>query len=131
MQRPRVKVHRPGAHHIREYRRSLPADRRHLLEGYRYTHLARRVGAVGSVGTRTWIVLLIGRDGDDPLFLQFKEAGPSVLEQYAGRPRTAAGAAFDRALAGFAEAYADQNERDHAALEQAVRDGRLAAERGV
>jgi hypothetical protein len=42
-----------------------------------------------------------------------------------------AGAAFDRALAGFAEAYADQNERDHAALEQAVRDGRLAAERGV
>jgi hypothetical protein len=64
---------------LRAYRRSLPVDRRHLLEGYRYTHMARRIG------TRTWIVLLIGRDGDDPLFLQVKEAGPSVLERYAGR----------------------------------------------
>jgi uncharacterized protein (DUF2252 family) len=98
MQRPRVKVHRPGAHHIREYRRSLPADRRHLLEGYRYTHLARRVGGVGSVGTRTWIVLLIGRDGDDPLFLQFKEAGPSVLESTpAARERPITGAGWSRA----------------------------------
>ena len=69
---------------LRAYRRSLPVDRRHLLEGYRYTHMARRVGGVGSVGTRTWIVLLIGRSDDDPLFLQVKQAGPSVLEQYAG-----------------------------------------------
>ena len=48
--------------------------------------MARRVGGVGSVGTRTWIVLLTGRDDDDPLFLQVKQAGPSVLERYAGRP---------------------------------------------
>jgi uncharacterized protein (DUF2252 family) len=203
---------------IRGYRRSLPVDRRHLLEGYRYTHMARRVGGVGSVGTRTWIVLLIGRDVDDPLFLQVKQAGPSVLERYAGSSATAnhgrrvvhgqrlmqadgdiflgwlratwaddtprdyyvrqlwdwkigaevelmsparltvygtlcgwtlaraharsgdriaiaaylgSGKAFDRAIASFAEAYADQNERDHAALEEAVRDGRIAAERGV
>ena len=84
---------------LRAYRRSLPVDRRHLLEGYRYTHMARRVGGVGSVGTRTWIVLLIGRDGDDPLFLQVKQAGPSVLERYAGRERDApiTGGAWSRA----------------------------------
>jgi uncharacterized protein (DUF2252 family) len=203
---------------LRAYRRSLPVDRRRLLEGYRYRHLARRVGGVGSVGTRTWIVLLTGRDGDDPLFLQVKEAGPSVLEPYTGRdparnhgqrvvegqrlmqvdtdlflgwlratgtddtPRdyyvrqlwdwklgaevelmsparlTAYGAlcgwtlaraharsgdriaiaaylgsgkAFDRAIGAFAETYADQNERDHATLEEAARAGRIAAERGV
>jgi uncharacterized protein (DUF2252 family) len=203
---------------LRAYRRSLPVDRRRLLEGYRYRHMARRVGGVGSVGTRTWIVLLTGRDGDDPLFLQVKEAGPSVLERYAGRSRTrnhgqrvvegqrqmqvdtdiflgwlraawaddtardyyvrqlwdwklgaevelmsparftvygtlcgwtlaraharsgdrvaiaaylGSGKAFERALAVFAETYADQNERDHAALEEAARSGRVAAERGV
>jgi uncharacterized protein (DUF2252 family) len=70
---------------LRAYRRSLPSDRRHLLEGYRYTHMARRVGGVGSVGTRTWIVLLTGRDTADPLFLQVKQAGPSALEPYTGR----------------------------------------------
>jgi uncharacterized protein (DUF2252 family) len=203
---------------IRVYRRSLPVDRRHLLEGYRYTHMARRVGGVGSVGTRAWIVLLVGRDGDDPLFLQFKEATVSVLERYAGRkavrnhgqrvvwgqrlmqvdgdiflgwlratwadrtPRDyyvrqlwdwklgadvelmsptrltvygtlcgwtlaraharsgdriaiaaylGGGEAFDRAIADFAETYADQTERDHAALEHAAREGRIAAEHGV
>ena len=203
---------------IRAYRRSLPVDKRHLLEGYRYTHMARRVGGVGSVGTRTWIVLLMGRDGDDPLFLQVKQVGPSVLERYAGSGATpnhgrrvvqgqrlmqvdgdiflgwlratwadttprdyyvrqlwdwklgadvelmsparltvygtlcgwtlaraharsgdriaiaaylGSGTAFDRAIATFAEAYADQNERDHAALAKAVRDGRIAAARGV
>ena len=180
--------------------------------------MARRVGGVGSVGTRTWIVLLTGRDGDDPLFLQVKEAGPSVLEPYTVRDRarnhgqrvvqgqrlmqvdsdiflgwlraTAAddtardyyvrqlwdwkigaevelmsparltvygslcgwtlaraharsgdrvaigaylgsGKAFDRAIGAFAETYADQNERDHAELEEAARAGRIAAERGV
>jgi uncharacterized protein (DUF2252 family) len=203
---------------LRAYRRSLPAERRHLLEGYRYRHMARRVGGIGSVGTRTWIVLLTGRDADDPLFLQVKEAGRSVLEPYAGRSpvrnhgqrvvqgqrlmqvdgdiflgwlggagldgtprdyhvrqlwdwklgadvesmsparlgvygalcawtlarahartgdRIAIGAylgrgtVFDRAVAAFAETYADQNERDHAALAEAVRAGRLAAEPGV
>ena len=203
---------------LRAYRRSLPVERRRLLEGYRYRHMARRVGGVGSVGTRTWIVLLTGRDGDDPLFLQVKEAGPSVLEPYTGRdparnhgqrvvqgqrlmqvdtdiflgwlratwaddtPRDyyvrqlwdwklgaevelmsparltaygtlcgwtlaraharsgdriaiaaylGSGKSFDRAIAAFAETYADQNERDHAALEEAARAGRIAAERGV
>src|ERR687897_17163 len=70
---------------LRAYRRSLPVERRRLLEGYRYRHMARRVGGIGSVGTRTWIVLLTGRDVDDPLFLQVKEAGRSVLESYTGR----------------------------------------------
>ena len=180
-----------------------PPERRHLLEGYRYRHMARRVGGVGSVGTRTWIVLLTGRDDDDPLFLQVKQAGPSSLERYGGRRRArhhgqrvvqgqrlmqvdgdiflgwlrvawadgtprdyyvrqlwdwklgadvesmsparltvygtlcgwtlaraharsgdrvaiaaylGRGGAFDRAVAAFAERYADQNERDHAAL---------------
>jgi hypothetical protein len=203
---------------LRVYRRSLPVERRHLLEGYRYRHMARRVGGVGSVGTRTWIVLLTGRDGDDPLFPQVKQAGPSVLEPYTGRdpasnhgqrvvqgqrlmqvdgdiflgwlraPGTddtphdyyvrqlwdwkigaeveemsparltvygtlcgwtlaraharsgdriaiaaylGSGKAFDRAIATFAETYADQNERDHAALEEAAQAGRIAAERGV
>ena len=203
---------------LRAYRRSLPVERRHLLEGYRYRHMARRVGGIGSVGTRTWIVLLTGRDVDDPLFLQVKEAGRSVLESYTGRStvrnhgqrvvqgqrlmqvdgdiflgwlsaagldgtardyhvrqlwdwklgaevesmsparltvygvlcawtlarahaRTGdrvaiaaylgRGTAFDRAVAGFAETYADQNERDHAALDEAARSGRVAAERGV
>jgi uncharacterized protein (DUF2252 family) len=203
---------------LRAYRRSLPVERRHLVEGYRYRHMARRVGGVGSVGTRTWIVLLTGRDGDDPLFLQVKEAGPSVLEPYTARDRArnhgqrvvqgqrlmqvdtdiflgwlratgiddtardyyvrqlwdwklgaevelmsparltvfgslcgwtlaraharsgdrvaigaylGSGKAFDRAIGAFAETYADQNERDHAELEEAARAGRIAAERGV
>ena len=202
---------------LRAYRRSLPTERRHLLEGYRYRHMARRVGGVGSVGTRTWIVLLTGRDGDDPLFLQVKEAGPSVLEPYTVRgqvrnhgqrvvqgqrlmqvdtdiflgwlrangigetPRDyyvrqlwdwkigaevelmsparltvygtlcgwtlaraharsgdrvaigsylGSGEAFDRAIAAFAETYADQNERDYAEVEEAARAGRIAAEHG-
>ncbi len=203
---------------LRTYRRSLPPERRHLLEGYRYRHMARRVGGVGSVGTRTWIVLLTGRDDDDPLFLQVKQAGTSSLERYGGRPRArhhgqrvvhgqrlmqvdgdiflgwlrvawadgtprdyyvrqlwdwklgadvesmsparltvygtlcgwtlaraharsgdrvaiaaylGRGGAFDRAVAAFAERYADQNERDHAALLEAARAGRIAVEPGA
>jgi uncharacterized protein (DUF2252 family) len=64
------------------YRDSLSADRRHLAASYRYVHAARKVVGVGSVGTRAWIVLLLGRDSGDPLFLQAKEAGPSVLEAH-------------------------------------------------
>ena len=203
---------------LRAYRRSLPVDRRRLLEGYRYRHMARRVGGVGSVGTRTWMVLLTGRDGDDPLFLQVKQAGPSALQPYTGRdparnhgqrvvqgqrlmqvdtdiflgwlrttwtddtPRDyyvrqlwdwklgaevelmsparltayctlcgwtlaraharsgdriaiaaylGSGKAFDHAIGAFAETYADQSERDHAAIEEAARAGRIATERGV
>ena len=202
---------------LRSYRRTLTGDRRRLLERFEYVHLARKVVGVGSVGTRAWIMLLLGRDGDDPLFLQFKEAEASVLEPFLGKSaydnhgqrvvegqrlmqaasdillgwiratgidgqkrdfyirqlwdqkgsalvevmdakelavyaelcgRTLAkaharsgdaiaiaaylgkGDSFDRALATFAEAYADQNERDYEAVSEAVASGRLVAETG-
>ena len=196
------------------YRDTLSGDRRHLLDGYRAVHMAHKVVGVGSVGTRAWIVLLLGRDADDPLMLQVKEAERSVLEPFAGRSefelsgqrvvegqrlmqaasdvflgwmrvdkgldatthdyyvrqlwdqkgsvpieamarrgirdyaklcgwtlaraharsgdRTAIaaylgrGTHFDKALAQFAESYADQNERDHAALEAAATAGTIA-----
>jgi uncharacterized protein (DUF2252 family) len=203
---------------IRTYRRTLSGDRRRLLERFRYVDAARKVVGVGSVGTRAWIILLLGRDNDDPLFLQAKEAEASVLEPYLGRshfanhgqrvvegqrmmqaasdimlgwlhttgldqrerdfyirqlwdakgsvlvdeiePRLmemyarACGWAlaraharsgdavaiasylgssdtFDRALTDFAAVYADQNERDYAALKQAVESGRVTAEAGL
>jgi hypothetical protein len=72
---------------IRMYRRTLSGDRRRLLERFRYVDIARKVVGVGSVGTRTWIVLLLGRDDDDPLFMQAKEAQPSVLEPFLGKSR--------------------------------------------
>ena len=203
---------------IRSYRQTLSDDRRRLLESFRYVHLARKVVGVGSVGTRAYIMLLLGRDDGDPLFLQFKEAQASVLEPFLGKSaygnhaqrvvegqrltqaasdimlgwiRTegldglerdfyirqlwdAKGSAqvelmdpramkiyadvcgwtlaraharcgdpvaiaaylgksdtFDRALASFAEAYADQNERDYAALKKAVATGRVVAQAGL
>jgi uncharacterized protein (DUF2252 family) len=197
------------------YLSTLQDDRRRLLESYRFVHLARKVVGVGSVGTRCWIVLMMGRDADDPLFLQCKEAQPSVLERFAGesgfanngqrvvegqrlmqaasdiflgwlqneggvdgverdfyirqlwdwktsadiatmRPESfpmyahmcgwtlaraharsgdsiaigsylGGGGEFDKALADFAERYADQNERDHQALVAAVESGRVQA----
>lgn len=202
---------------IRAYRRTLSPDRRRLLERYRYVHAARKVVGVGSVGTRAWIVLMLGRDEADPLFLQLKEAQPSVLEPFLGEstfgqhgqrvvegqrlmqaasdimlgwirldapdgesrhfyvrqlwdgkgsamvetmtPETmdlyaqlcgralakaharsgdavaiagylGASDSFDRALAVFAESYADQNERDYAALQRAVASERVMAEPG-
>ena len=66
------------------YRMSLVSDRKHLFDQYRFVHMARKVVGVGSVGTRAWILLFEGLDGQDPLFLQAKEAQSSVLEQYAG-----------------------------------------------
>jgi uncharacterized protein (DUF2252 family) len=204
---------------FRDYRRTLQDDRRHLLEQFRMVDLARKVVGVGSVGTRCWIVLLLGRDGDDPLFLQIKEAQESVLEPYLGKSgysnhgqRVVAGQrlmqatsdiflgwlrskvtldgserdffvrqlwdwktsvdldtitplglelygevcgfllaraharsgdriaissylgksdTFDRALAEFAVAYADQNERDHAVLQQAAADGQIVMQEGL
>jgi hypothetical protein len=71
-----------------------------------WVYLARKVVGVGGGGTRAWVVLLIGRDQGDPLFLQFQEAETS-----------------------FPEPYADQNERDHAAF--AVESGALGARAGV
>jgi uncharacterized protein (DUF2252 family) len=198
-----------------KYRESLKGDRRRLLDSYRFVELARKVVGVGSVGTRAWVVLMMGRDGDDPLFLQAKEAEASVLEPYAGasefenhgrrvvegqwlmqaasdvllgwtpavgeddrerdfyvrqlwdgkrsvevetlppeglaiygrvcgwtlaraharsgdRIAIAAylgkGKSFDRAIADFSRRYADQNELDYGALEDAAKSGRIVAE---
>jgi uncharacterized protein (DUF2252 family) len=196
------------------YRASLGSDRRRLLDGYRFVDLARKVVGVGSVGTRAWVALMLGRDQDDPLFLQCKEAQPSVLEPFLPKSRFSnhgrrvvegqrlmqassdillgwlrgrgidgerrdfyvrqlwdwkgsadiealapvglaiygrlcawtlarghacsgdciaiagylgSGGSFDEALVRFAEGYADQNERDHRALVEAIEAGRIEA----
>jgi uncharacterized protein (DUF2252 family) len=203
---------------VGKYRRTLQPDRRVLLEQYEVADLARKVVGVGSVGTRCWIVLMLGRDDSDPLFLQIKEAEESVLARFAGASRfnnegervvngqrlmqaasdiflgwqrftgldgiardfyvrqlrdwkfsvdvasmvprglrlygelcglTLARAharsgdeialaaylgnsdVFENAIADFAGAYADQNERDFQAFNAAIASGRLLAERGV
>jgi len=74
---------------LRGYRRSLPAGRRQLIEQFRYAETARKVVGVGSVGTRAWVVLMLGSSEDDPLFLQLKEARQSVLARAANRSRFA------------------------------------------
>ena len=203
---------------IRSYRRTLAGDRRRLLERFRYVHAARKVVGVGSVGTRAWVVLLLGRDDEDPLMLQAKEAEASVLEPFLGASAFSnhgqrvvegqrlvqsasdimlgwirvdgvdgvkrdfyirqlwdnkgsalvdvmepnamtvyaetcgwtlargharsgdavaiasylgGGHAFDRAMADFADAYADQNERDYEALSAAAESGRVSVETGL
>jgi uncharacterized protein (DUF2252 family) len=200
------------------YRECLEPERRQLLDRYRLVDFARKVVGVGSVGTRSYMALLLGDDERDPLFLQAKEAGPSVLEEFAGRSeypnagrrvvvgqrlmqavgdiflgwvrvegfdgrtrdfylrqlrdwkgsaeietmvpkgmlvygelcgwtlarahaRTGdriaiaaylgPGPVFDEAVADFAAAYADQNERDHASLVAAIASGRVTAESGL
>jgi uncharacterized protein (DUF2252 family) len=201
---------------IAVYRETL-ADHHHPIEEFEYVHAARKVVGIGSVGTEALIALLVGRDDRDVLFLQAKEAQPSVLERFVGasehdnhgrrvvvgqrlmqaasdiflgwirieepeghrdyymrqlhdwkggaeiesfRPEGATlygrlcggtlaraharwgdriaiasylgkGDAFDRAVASFASAYADQNERDYEAFAEAVRSGRIAAVTGV
>ena len=78
----------PAIHEqFRAYRATLQADRRHLLERFEIVDAARKVVGVGSVGTRAFIVLLQGRDGTDPLFLQIKEATASVLEAHLPKSR--------------------------------------------
>jgi uncharacterized protein (DUF2252 family) len=204
---------------LRTYRRSLLGDRRHLLEDFRFVHMAHKVVGVGSVGTRAWIILMLGRDDADPLFLQAKEAQASVLAPFVGKSRftnqgqrvvegqrlmqaasdiflgweraeglseggkrdfyirqlhdwkgswppeamdprvmsvygrmcartlaraharsgdriaiaayLGASDVFDRSIAAFAEAYAEQNERDYQALKDAAASGRVVAETGV
>ncbi len=202
---------------LSSYRRTL-GHHHHPIEEYRYVHTAYKMVGVGSVGTRCYIMLLLGRDSSDPLFLQAKEAQASVLERFAGKStyphhgqRVVAGQrlmqaatdiflgwqrmtggdgvtrdyyvrqfqdwkgsadvdtmlapgamlyaricgatlaraharwgdriaiasylgkgnAFDRAIAAFSAAYADQNERDYAAFAAAVDSGRLVAQTGV
>jgi uncharacterized protein (DUF2252 family) len=72
---------------IRSYSHTLQSDRRHLLDQFRFVSIARKVVGVGSVGTRAWVVLLVGSDGRDPLLLQAKEAQESVLAQFVGKSR--------------------------------------------
>jgi uncharacterized protein (DUF2252 family) len=72
---------------LRSYRATLPDELRHLLERFEFVDLARKVVGVGSVGTRSWIALLRGRDEEDPLFLQVKEATASVLEDHLPKSR--------------------------------------------
>ncbi len=209
-----------GLHQLlRDYRGTLEFDRRVLLEQFQLSDLARKVVGVGSVGTRAYIALMLGRDGQDPLFLQMKEAEASVLEEFLGpsefsnhgervvvgqrlmqassdiflgwlhvdtgldgKPRdfyarqlkdwkgsaeieqmvpkgmatygklcgwTLARAharsgdriaiaaylgnsdTFDRAIAEFSKAYADQNDRDYQALAAAVKAGKIKAETGL
>jgi len=69
---------------LRGYRETLAFDRRVLLEEFELVDVAHKVVGVGSVGTRAWIGLYLGRDGQDPLFLQVKEADSSVLEEFLG-----------------------------------------------
>jgi uncharacterized protein (DUF2252 family) len=73
---------------VKTYRRSI-SRQFHPIEEFRYVHLARKVVGVGSVGTRAWILLFVGRDDDDPLVLQAKEAQASVLERFLGESRHA------------------------------------------
>jgi uncharacterized protein (DUF2252 family) len=70
---------------LEQYRTSLPPHLRYLVESYRFARMAQKVVGVGSVGTRSWVVLMMGRDVSDPLLLQMKQATRSVLEPYAGR----------------------------------------------
>ena len=120
-------------------RDTLGFDRRKLLEQFELSDFARKVVGVGSVGTRAWIAFLLGRDGQDPLFLQMKEAAASVLEGFLGKSEfpnhgervVAKGDSFDRAMVEFSKAYADQNQRDYEALEAAVESGRIKAETGL
>ena len=78
----------PAIHdQFRQYRATLQDDRRHLLERFEIVDAARKVVGVGSVGTRAFIVLLQGRDAQDPLFLQIKEATAAVLEEHLGKSR--------------------------------------------
>lgn len=77
------------SHFMAQYIQSLAPDRQQLLLRYRIIDVAQKVVGVGSVGTRCWVVLLQGRDEDDPLFLQVKEAQPSVLSAYLPAPQNA------------------------------------------
>src|SRR6201995_1119289 len=74
---------------IAKYQRTLETDRRYLIHQFEFCDMARKVVGVGSVGTRCWIVLMLGRDEADPLFLQVKEAEASVLSRFVGTSKKA------------------------------------------
>lgn len=120
------------------YRDSLPEERRHLLDQFRLVDVARKVVGVGSVGTRAWVLLLRGRDEEDLLLLQAKEAGASVLEPYcdpsrhisAGR-RVVAG---QRLMQASSDIFLGHQEtpgpdgRDREYYVRQLRDGKLSAD---
>jgi uncharacterized protein (DUF2252 family) len=83
---------------LRGYRSTLQPDRRRLLEGYEFADMAHKVVGIGSVGMRAWILLLLGRDDQDPLFLQAKEAKASVLEPFLGKSEC--GSSGERVVTG-------------------------------
>jgi hypothetical protein len=95
---------------LRSYRSTLQDDRRHLLEQFQFVDMARKVVGVGSIGTRSFILLLEGRDEQDPLFLQVKEATASVLEDHggAGRAGPADDAGRQRHPPGLDEGHSGQ-----------------------
>ena len=105
---------------LASYRESLNGDRRHLFDSYRFVEMARKVVGVGSVGTRAWVVLMMGRDGQDPLFLQAKEADASVLEPYAGQKRVRQ----SRRAGGRGPVAHAGRKRHPARLAAGARDGR-------
>src|SRR6266545_2835716 len=142
-----------------DYLGTLPRHWRRVLSSYQVADVAMKVVGVGSVGLRAYIALLFGNGPGDPLFLQAKQARRSCVARYVHgeAPRHAhqgqrvveyqqalqtvsdpvlggylgKADAAERALCRFAAAYADQTERDHQALLQAVKRGRLPAEFGV
>jgi uncharacterized protein (DUF2252 family) len=110
---------------VAKYQRTLETDRRYLLEQYEFADMAHKVVGVGSVGTRCWIVLMLGRDGADPLFLQVKEAQESVLSRYVGASKYANQG--QRVVAGQRLMQASSDiflgwQRNEAGLDQKVRD---------
>jgi uncharacterized protein (DUF2252 family) len=110
---------------IGKYRRTLETDRRYLLDQFEFADLAHKVVGVGSVGTRCWIVLLLGRNVRDPLFLQVKEATESVLSRFVGNSRYANQG--QRVVAGqrLMQAYSDIFlgwQRNEAGLDEQTHD---------
>ena len=85
-ERDRLKA--DGERLLLEYSLTLPHERRILLKQFQLVDSARKVVGVGSVGTAAWVALLLGRDTRDPLFLQVKEAQPSVMEEFVGSTST-------------------------------------------
>jgi uncharacterized protein (DUF2252 family) len=121
------------------YRRTLGTDRRYLLEQFEFADMARKVVGVGSVGTRCWIVLMLGRDASDPLFLQVKEAEPSVLEEFACASeygnhgqRVVAGQRLMQAASdiflGWQRSQVDPDGRPHDFYVRQLRDGKASAD---
>jgi uncharacterized protein (DUF2252 family) len=124
---------------IGDYRRTLETDRRYLLEQYEFADMARKVVGVGSVGTRCCIVLMLGRDASDPLFLQVKEAERSVHEDFAGvsqyanhGQRVVAGQRLMQAASdiflGWQRSQLDPDGRPHDYYVRQLRDGKFSAD---